>query len=87
MSKILTDARMVPNFENGKPAGYRLQEIQKGSVYEKLGFKNDDVISDAQWRSGRPPRRPRRIVSMATGPGGAANEMAMSAPVRAVENI
>jgi hypothetical protein len=35
----------------------------------------------------KPPRSPRRIVSIATGPGGALNEIAIMAPVRAVANI
>jgi len=34
-----------------------------------------------------PARRPRRIVSMVTGPGGALNEMAMMAPASAVEGM
>ena len=40
----LTQARCVPNFEGGKPAGYRCGEIVPGSIYDQLGMKNDDVI-------------------------------------------
>jgi general secretion pathway protein C len=45
LNNILTEARAVPNFENGVPAGYKLFQIVPGSIYDKLGFKNGDVIN------------------------------------------
>ena len=36
---ILTQARAVPNFENGAAAGYKLFQIVPGSIYEKLGLQ------------------------------------------------
>lgn len=44
-NKILTEARAVPNFENGAPAGYKLFQIVPGSIYDKLGLQNGDVIT------------------------------------------
>lgn len=41
---ILTQARCVPEFEGGKPAGYRCFQIEPGSIYEKLGLQDNDVI-------------------------------------------
>ena len=35
----------------------------------------------------KPPRKPRRIVSIVTGPGGALNEIAIMAPVSTVASI
>lgn len=43
-NKILTQARCVPEFEGGKPAGYRCFQIEAGSIYEKLGLQDNDVI-------------------------------------------
>lgn len=43
-NKILTQARCVPEFEAGKPAGYRCFQIEPGSIYEKLGLQDNDVI-------------------------------------------
>ncbi len=43
-NNVLTQARAVPNFENGVPQGYKLFQIVPGSIYEKLGLKNGDVI-------------------------------------------
>jgi general secretion pathway protein C len=44
LNTILTDARCVPEFEGGRPAGYRCFQITPGSIYEKLGLKENDVI-------------------------------------------
>jgi general secretion pathway protein C len=45
LNNILTQARAVPNFENGVAAGYKLFQIVPHSIYDQLGLKNGDVIS------------------------------------------
>lgn len=45
LNNILTQARAVPNFENGIASGYKLFQIVPGSIYDKLGLQNGDVIS------------------------------------------
>jgi general secretion pathway protein C len=45
LNNILTQARAVPNFENGQPAGYKLFQIVPGSIYSKLGLQEGDVIA------------------------------------------
>jgi general secretion pathway protein C len=44
LPEVLTQARCVPNLENGKPDGYRCFQIVPGSIYEQLGLKENDVI-------------------------------------------
>jgi general secretion pathway protein C len=44
-NNILTQARAIPNTENGVAAGYKLFQIVPGSIYDKLGLKNGDVIT------------------------------------------
>ncbi len=44
MSQILTQARALPYVEQGKTVGFRISEIVPGSIYEKIGLKNGDVI-------------------------------------------
>jgi len=44
LNKVLTQARAVPNFENGMPNGYKVFQIVPGSIYDKLGLKNGDVV-------------------------------------------
>lgn len=41
---LLNQARMVPYFQNGKHSGFRVKAIDKGSLYEKLGLQNNDII-------------------------------------------
>ncbi len=44
MNQILTQARALPYMEAGKTVGFRISEIVAGSIYEKIGLKNGDVI-------------------------------------------
>jgi general secretion pathway protein C len=36
--------RVVPNYENGQPVGFRLQSIRSGSIFSAIGIRNGDVI-------------------------------------------
>ena len=45
LNNVLTQARAVPNFENGQPNGYKLFQIVPGSIYDKLGLQNGDVVA------------------------------------------
>lgn len=44
LPRLLSQARAVPYFRNGKSIGMRLFAIRSGSIYEKLGLKNGDII-------------------------------------------
>ena len=44
LNNVLTQARCVPNIENGSSAGYRCFQIVPGSIYDKLGLHNNDVV-------------------------------------------
>lgn len=61
LNNILTQARAVPNFENGLPAGYKLFQIVPGSIYDKLGLKNGDVIAGLD---GQPINDPGKAFEM-----------------------
>jgi general secretion pathway protein C len=60
-NKILTQARAIPNFENGTPAGYKLFQIVPGSIYDQLGLKNGDVIAGL---NGEPINDPSKAFEM-----------------------
>jgi hypothetical protein len=45
LNQNLEEARMVPNFENGQPAGYRRYQPVDGSKLDQLGLKSGEVIS------------------------------------------
>ncbi|HEY6011848.1 MAG TPA: type II secretion system protein GspC [Nitrospirota bacterium] len=44
MNQMLTQARALPYQEQGKTVGFRISEIVPGSIYEKIGLQNGDVI-------------------------------------------
>ena len=45
LNKILMQAAAEPAIRNGKIVGFTLWAIEKGSIYEKLGFKNGDTVT------------------------------------------
>lgn len=44
LPRLLSEARAVPYFRNGVSVGMRMFAIRKGSMYEKLGLKNGDIL-------------------------------------------
>ncbi|HSR13240.1 MAG TPA: type II secretion system protein GspC [Thermodesulfobacteriota bacterium] len=44
INKFITQARLKPHFEAGRPTGYSVSEVVPGSLMEKLGIRNNDVI-------------------------------------------
>ncbi len=44
LNEVLQQARAIPNFENGMPDGYKILQIVPGSIFDKLGIKNGDVV-------------------------------------------
>lgn len=45
MSKLLTQARAIPNInKDGGADGFKVFSIKKGSIFDKIGLKNHDVI-------------------------------------------
>ncbi|NIQ38318.1 MAG: PDZ domain-containing protein [Proteobacteria bacterium] len=44
MSQLMTQVRIVPNFLEGEPDGFKLLSIKRGSIFDRLGLRNGDVI-------------------------------------------
>jgi general secretion pathway protein C len=44
INQFMTQARIKPNFVAGRPSGFSVSEIQGGSLMEKLGLQNNDVV-------------------------------------------
>jgi general secretion pathway protein C len=42
--KILTDARLLPNFLNGRQEGFKISEVINGGLYHSLGLRNGDIL-------------------------------------------
>ncbi len=45
MPQLLTKARIIPNFKDGKPDGFRIFAIAKDSLFSKIGLQNGDILS------------------------------------------
>jgi len=44
MSKILTQARVRPYFSEGQADGFMISRIKRGSIFQKMGIRNGDII-------------------------------------------
>lgn len=42
--KILTDARLLPNFVDGRQEGFKISEVMNGGLYHSLGLRNGDIL-------------------------------------------
>jgi general secretion pathway protein C len=42
--RLMTDARLLPLYRNGKQEGFALNEVKPGGIYDSLGLKNGDVL-------------------------------------------
>jgi len=45
LSKLATQARVVPAFEGGQSIGFKLFSIRPNSLYAKIGLKNGDIVT------------------------------------------
>lgn len=45
MSQLFTQIRAVPHFEGGQSIGFRLFAIRRGSLFDRIGLKNGDIIT------------------------------------------
>jgi len=45
-ASVLQDAKASPNVVDGVLKGWKLDRIRKGSIYEKAGVQNNDVIEE-----------------------------------------
>jgi len=44
MNQLLTQVRVVPNFKDGEPDGFKLLSIKRGSLVHKAGLRDGDII-------------------------------------------
>jgi type II secretion system protein C len=58
---LLTQIRAVPNMQHGSPNGFRLSEIEPGSVFDQIGLEDGDLLTSV---SGQPVGDPIKAISM-----------------------
>ncbi len=43
-AQLMTDARLQPNYVNGRQEGFMLREVREGGIYQSLGLQNGDIL-------------------------------------------
>lgn len=61
MSQLFTQIRAVPHFEGGESTGFRLFAIRRGSLFDKIGLKNGDIIRNI---NGQPMNDPTKALAL-----------------------
>ncbi len=51
MSKLYTDIRGVPFFDNGVAKGFKILSVKRGSLFEKLGIRRGDILKSVNGRT------------------------------------
>jgi general secretion pathway protein C len=46
LTQTITQVRATPFLQNGKAIGFRLFNVRKGSIFERMGIKNGDVVRE-----------------------------------------
>ena len=44
MNEVITQARCVPSSEGGRNIGFKCVQIVPGSIYDRIGIKNNDIV-------------------------------------------
>ena len=57
MGSLLTQIRAVPNLQNGSSNGFRLSQIQPGSIFQQIGLEDGDIVTGAQGQQVNDPMR------------------------------
>ncbi|MBV8772009.1 MAG: hypothetical protein JO166_06730, partial [Deltaproteobacteria bacterium] len=63
MGSLLTQVHAAPNLENGTTNGFRLSQIQPGSIFQQIGLQDGDIVTGAQGQQVTDPMRAMALVS------------------------
>ena len=61
MGSLFTQIRAAPNLQNGASNGFRLSQIQAGSIFQQIGLQDGDILTGAQ---GQPVTNPLRAMAL-----------------------
>lgn len=61
MSQLMTQVRIAPNFTEGEPDGFKVLSIKRGSLFDRLGLRNGDVIRQI---NGVPLDSPQKVLEV-----------------------
>lgn len=61
--RLLNQARVVPFMQNGIISGFQIKLIEKGSLYDRMGFINKDIIQDVNGEFLDTPEKAMKLLS------------------------
>ncbi|RTZ93668.1 MAG: hypothetical protein DSY91_01725 [Deltaproteobacteria bacterium] len=64
MASFLRQVRIVPYMEKGKPKGFQLLEIVPGSIVDRVGLKNGDVVEQVNGKPIHTPQEAMKLFSL-----------------------
>lgn len=64
VGQLLSQARIQPFFFGGKSSGFIISRIKKGSIFQKMGMQNGDII---QGVNGQPIKSPDELMELYSG--------------------
>jgi len=64
MASFLRQVRIVSYMEGGKPRGFQLMDIVPGSIVDRVGLKNGDVVERVNGKSIHTPKDAMQFFSM-----------------------
>jgi general secretion pathway protein C len=63
MGSLFTQIRAAPNLQNGSSNGFRLSQIQPGSIFQQIGLQDGDVVTGAQGQQVNDPLRAMALLN------------------------
>lgn len=63
MSQLITQVRALPVMQNGAANGFKLSEIQAGSLFQQMGLQDGDVLTSISGEQLTDPARALRMLS------------------------
>jgi len=63
MARLFTEIRAVPVIQNGASNGFRLTEIQSGSIFQQIGLQDGDVLTTVSGQRVNDPAKAMQMLS------------------------
>jgi type II secretion system protein C len=63
MSSLFAQIRAVPNLQKGSTSGFRLSQIQPGSIFQQIGLEDGDIVTGAQGQTVNDPMRAMALLN------------------------
>jgi len=88
MAPLFTQIRATPQIENGVASGYRLTEIQPGSLFQQIGLQDGDLLKSVNGQTvGDPAKAMMMLQSLQSQPSITLNVVRNGTPTTLHYNI